>query len=214
MYTKIAGLSAVAILTATSALATTDATASTDLNLRNLPDPRGEILDVIPAEAMVSVSECTTSWCKVTYEGTEGWAYSPYLTASLESEPVVVYDNYERLEVQKIEPNDSQKEAAAAVSGLTAGAIVASAVGGPLAVAGAVAAGAIAGAESVPDETVTYVVSNPVPTIYVDGEVAVGAGIPQEVTLMSVPESDYSYVYLNGNPVLVNQDRQIVRVIR
>ena len=162
----------------------------------------------------MSVDECTTAWCKVTYDGTEGWAYSPYLTASLDSEPVVVYDNVSRLEVQKVEVNDQQKETAAAVGGLTAGALVASAVGGPLAVAGAAALGAVAGAEAVPEETVTYVVSNPTPTIYVDGEVAVGAGIPQQVDLVAVPESDYRYVYLNGNPVLVNQDRQIVRVIR
>lgn len=214
MYAKIAGLSAAAVLTATSALAATDATATTDLNLRNLPDPRGEIIDVIPAEAMVSVDECTTSWCKVTYEGTEGWAYSPYLTASLDNEPVVVYDNVERLEVEKVEMNEDARAAAAATGGLTAGAIVASAIGGPVAVAGAVAAGAIAGAATVPEETVTYVVSNPTPTVYVNGEVAVGAGIPQEVDLVAVPESDYRYVYLNGNPVLVDQDRQIVRVIR
>lgn len=214
MNFKIAGLSAAAILTATTALATTDATATTDLNLRNLPDPRGEIVNVIPAEAVVSVEECATAWCKVTYDGTQGWAYSPYLTASLDSEPVVIYDNVDRLEVQKVEVNQGDREAAAAVGGLTAGALAMSLVGGPLAVAGGVAAGAIAGAESVPEDTVTYVVSNPVDTIYVDGEVVVGAGIPQEVELVAVPDSEYQYVYLNGNPVLVDQDRQIVRVVR
>lgn len=214
MNFKTAGLSAAAILTATTALATTDATATTDLNLRNLPDPRGEIVNVIPAEAVVSVEECATAWCKVTYDGTQGWAYSPYLTASLDSEPVVIYDNVDRLEVQKVEVNQGDREAAAAVGGLTAGALAMSLVGGPLAVAGGVAAGAIAGAESVPEDTVTYVVSNPVDTIYVDGEVVVGAGIPQEVELVAVPDSEYQYVYLNGNPVLVDQDRQIVRVVR
>lgn len=214
MNFKIAGLSAAAILTATTALATTDATATTDLNLRNLPDPRGEIVNVIPAEAVVSVEECATAWCKVTYDGTQGWAYSPYLTASLDSEPVVIYDNVDRLEVQKVEVNQGDREAAAAVGGLTAGALAMSLVGGPLAVAGGVAAGAIAGAESSPEDTVTYVVSNPVDTIYVDGEVVVGAGIPQEVELVAVPDSEYQYVYLNGNPVLVDQDRQIVRVVR
>ncbi|EAQ01575.1 hypothetical protein OB2597_04023 [Pseudooceanicola batsensis HTCC2597] len=216
MYTKIAGLSAAAALTATSALALTDATATTDLNLRDLPDPRGEILDVIPGEAMVSVQQCVEggAWCKVDYDGTVGWAYSPYLTASLESEPTVVYQNFNRLDVETVDVNEDDRERAAAIGGLGAGALAMSAVGGPAAVAGAAAVGAIAGAESVPEETMTYVTANPVDPVYVDGEVVVGAGIPQQVELTAVPDSDYRYVYLNGNPVVVDADRNIVRVIR
>ncbi|WP_375172776.1 DUF1236 domain-containing protein [Pseudooceanicola sp.] len=196
-------------------MATTDATATTDLNLRNLPDPRGEILNVIPAEAVVTVAECATSWCKVTYDGTEGWAYSPYLTASLDNqEPVVLYDNVDRFEVKQVDVNEDDRGRAAAVGGLTGGALAMSVLGGPAAVAGGLAAGAILGGGSVPEKTVTYVVSNPSPPVYVEGEVVVGAGIPQEVELVQVPDSDFRYVYLNGNPVLVDQDRQIVRVIR
>ena len=203
MYAKILGLSTVAVLTATSAMATTDATATTDLNLRSLPDPRGEILDVIPGEAMVQIEQCTTdtTWCKVNYDGTEGWAYSPYLTASLDEEPVVIYENVERFEVESVDLNDDDRAAAAAA-------------GGPAAIAGAVALGTIAGAESVPEQTVTYVQSNPLDPVYVNGEVVVGAGIPQEVELVTIPESDYRYVYLNGTPVLVDEDRVIVNVVR
>jgi hypothetical protein len=61
---------------------------------------------------------------------------------------------------------------------------------------------------------VTYVQSNPLDPIYVEGEVVVGAGIPAEVSLVAVPESDYQYAYLNGTPVLVDQERKIVRVVR
>ncbi|WP_136637567.1 DUF1236 domain-containing protein [Pseudooceanicola onchidii] len=216
MYTKIAGLSTAAILTATTALASTDATATTDLNLRSLPDVRGEIVDVIPAEAMVQVNECTTdaSWCKVNYEGTEGWAYSPYLTASLDSQPVVIYDNVDKIAVETVEVNEGDREKAAAIGGLTAGALAMSVIGGPVAVAGTAALGGALAAATVPEKTVTYVTSNPTPTVYVNGEVAVGAGIPQEVELVTVPDSDYRYVYLNGNPVLVDQDRTIVQVVR
>lgn len=220
MFTKIAGLSTAAILTATSALAMTDATATTDLNLRSLPDVRGEILNVIPAEAMVTVDSCTTdsTWCKVSYEGTEGWAYSPYLTASLDNQPdaapVVIYDNVDRFEVESVDVNEGDKERAAAIGGLTAGALAMATIGGPLAVAGSAALGTVLGAETVPEKTVTYVTSNPVPTVYVNGEVAVGAGIPTEVDLVAVPDSDYRYVYLNGAPVVVDQERRIVQVIR
>ncbi|MEC8669450.1 MAG: DUF1236 domain-containing protein, partial [Pseudomonadota bacterium] len=68
--------------------------------------------------------------------------------------------------------------------------------------------------EAVPEKTVTYITANPVQPVYVEGEVVVGAGIPQEVTLTAIPESDYRYVYLNGNPVVVDGERTIVRVIR
>ena len=47
-----------------------------------------------------------------------------------------------------------------------------------------------------------------------DGEVVVGAGIPQEVELIAVPETEFSYAYINGVPVLVNADRSIVRIVR
>ncbi|MBB06230.1 DUF1236 domain-containing protein [Pseudooceanicola sp.] len=216
MYAKIAGLSAAAILTATTSIAATNATATTDLNLRSMPDPRGEILNVIPGEAMVEVQECVldAAWCKVTFEGTQGWAYSPYLTASIDSEPTVVYQNVERLDVATVDMNEEERAGAAAVGGLTAGAIAMSAIGGPAAVAGALAAGAVAGAATVPERTVTYVQSNPLDPIYVEGEVVVGAGIPAEVSLVAVPESDYQYAYLNGTPVLVDQERKIVRVVR
>ena len=216
MSFKIAGLSALAALTATTALASTDATATTDLNMRSLPDVRGAIVDVIPAEAMVTVSSCTAegAWCMVNYDGKEGWAYSPYLTASVDQKPVVIYQNYDQVQVEQVDVAKNDRDAAAAVGGLTTGALAMALIGGPAAVAGGLALGAIAGAESVPEETVTYVTANPTQTVYVDGEVVVGAGIPEGVNLVAVPDSELTYVYINGNPVLVNSDRQIVRVIR
>lgn len=216
MFSKIAGLSAAAVLTATTAMASTSATATTDLNLRNLPDVRGEILTVIPGDADVTVDECVSdgSWCKVTFDGTQGWAYSPYLTATVESQPVVIYQNVAKLDVKTVDVNKADREKAAAIGGLGAGALAMSVIGGPLAVAGAAAMGAIAGAESVPEKTVTYVTANPMQTVYVDGEVVVGAGIPTGVELAAIPDSDYRYVYLNGTPVLVDADRTIVRIIR
>ena len=216
MKAKLMGLTALAALTATTALASTDATATTDLNMRSLPDPRGAIVDVIPAEAMVSVESCTTdaAWCKVMYDGKEGWAYSPYLTASVDSQPVVLYQNLDQVKVKKVDVSKDEKDTAAAVGGLTAGALAMSAIGGPVAVVGTAIAGAALGSAMVPEKTVTYVTANPTQTVYVDGEVVVGAGVPEGVTLSAVPDSDYSYVYLNGTPVLVNSDRQIVRIIR
>jgi hypothetical protein len=66
------------------------------------------------------------------------------------------------------------------------------------------------------DETVvTYVQTNPVEQVYLDGEVVVGAGLPETVTLVPVPESEYSYVYVNGVPVVVDStERKVVYIVR
>jgi hypothetical protein len=77
--------------------------------------------------------------------------------------------------------------------------------------------GAAGSAEVEPTmETVTYIESNPVETVYLDGEVAVGAGVPQNVTLYEIPsQPEYRYVSINGETVLVNpENNAIVRVIR
>ena len=61
----------------------------------------------------------------------------------------------------------------------------------------------------------TYVRTNPVDQIYLDGEVVVGAGIPETVQLSEVPESEYYYAYVNGLPVLVEKEqRRVVYIVR
>lgn len=78
------------------------------------------------------------------------------------------------------------------------------------------ASGATAGAIIDPPETVrTYVSANPLDPVYLEGEVIIGAGIPANVVLKAIPDYEYNYVYINGQPVLVDPGtRQIVYVIR
>ncbi|WP_163846974.1 SH3 domain-containing protein [Pseudooceanicola aestuarii] len=218
---RLTGLGAAAVLlSGTSLMAATNATATTDLNLRAGPSPQSEIVDVIPFEGDVTVDQCIadSQWCAVSFNGTEGWAYSPYLTASLEGgETVTVYENTGTL---KIETYDKQAAAntGAAVGGLSAGGVAAALAGGPATIAGALvlgtATGSILGEASVPEDTVTYIQDNPVETVYLDGEVVAGAGIPEGVELTPVPDSDYRYVTVNGVPAVVNADRTVVQVVR
>lgn len=203
-------LSAATLLIAGSATAETWAAASTDLNLRSGPGPMYSILGVIPATGMVSVQGCLAeaTWCQVTSGETMGWAAGRYLNASVAlttpNSPVVVqtvtYDN----------------EAGATAGGLATGALAGALLGGP---AGAIIGGfigAVAGQNLAPDPTVvTYVNENPVDPIYLDGEVVIGAGIPETVTLAPVPESQFSYAYINGVRVLVdNSNRSVVHIFR
>ena len=211
---------AVSALVASPALAALSASATTDLNLRAGPGPQYAIEGVIAAEDDVEVVGCLEGgeWCEVTYDGQSGWAYAAYLTTPVENEPVVIYQNYETVQVETVTYDNSGDAAQNAAGVGTVGAIAGSLlVGGPAAVAAGAAIGAIAGASATPVEetTVTYITANPVDPVYLNGEVAVGAGIPEDVVLYDVPEAEVQYVNVNEQYVVVNpENRRIIQVIR
>lgn len=209
---KTLGLSMVGLLMTSAAFAQTIATAYTDLNLRSGPGPMYNIVNVIPMNDAVAVEGCTegANWCKVTYGETQGWAAGNYLVT-----PVALSGGKPQMAVNTVTYTAETDEAAKVglVSGVIAGALIAGPVG---AVVGGILGG---GAGTVVDEidpkVVTYVQSNPVEPVYLDGEVVVGAGLPEVVALYPVPDSAYSYVYVNGVPVLVETPtRRIVRIVR
>lgn len=216
MFAKTVLIATAATLFSTSAFAATEASAWTDLNLRAGPGPVYQIIGVIPANGVVSVDGCldSASWCKVSFEGTEGWASGDYLTALVDNTPAVVYSNREKIAVGTVTYEDNSAEGAA-VGGAT-GAIAGAIVAGPVGALVGVMLGGGLGAAAAPDTTVTtYVTGNPVEPVYLDGEVVVGAGIPETVTLSEVPDSEYSYAYINGVPVIVERSqRQIVYIVR
>ncbi|MBE9638164.1 DUF1236 domain-containing protein [Salipiger mangrovisoli] len=206
-------------LAAAPVSAALSASATTDLNLRSGPGPQYAVESVIPSTAEVDVQGCLqdAEWCEVSYQGTSGWAYSAYLTTPVEDEPVVLYENRERVEVNTVTYDDTSNAAAGAGVGGAWGAAVGSLiVGGPAAVAAGAVLGAVAGAaNNVEEKTVTYVETNPVEPVYLDGEVAVGAGIPQEIEVYEVPESDYAYLNVNRQQVLIDPEtRRIVKIVR
>ena len=47
----------------------------------------------------------------------------------------------------------------------------------------------------------TYVTSNKIDPVYLDGEVVVGAGFSDTVELREIPDYEYRYVCVNGLPV-------------
>ena len=105
---------------------------------------------------------------------------------------------------------------AGAATGAVAGALIAGPVGAAIgSVAGAITGGTVADAVQPPEEVVTYVTENRVEPVYLSGEVVVGAGIPENVEFIEIPEYEYDYVYVNHQPVLVDpESREIVYVIR
>ena len=76
-------------------------------------------------------------------------------------------------------------------------------------------AAAVAGTIAPPPAVRSYVVSHPLDPVYLNGEVVVGASLPDTVELQPVPDYDYRYVYVNRQPVLVEPStRRIVYVYR
>ena len=210
--------SVILAVAASPALAALSANTTTELNLRSGPGAQYDIQSVIPASAEVAVEGCLAGgeWCEVSFGGETGWAYSAYLTTPGENEPVVLYQAPQTIEIETVTYDNGNKAVggtAGAGFGAAAGALL---VGGPAAVAAGAILGAATGASStVEEETVTYVRQNPVEPVYLEGEVAVGAGVPETVTIYETPAQGYSYVNVNNQPVVIDNDtRRIVTVIR
>lgn len=205
-----------ATLMASTALAQTSATAIADLNLRAGPGPVHDIIAVIPEGASVAVSGCLegANWCEVALDGTEGWAYGDYLEAEIEAKPVAVTAPQARTVVSVVE--HEEEAGSTVIAGGTVGAVVGALVGGPFGAAVGAVAGMGAGGIATPSTTtVTYVRENPVEPVYLDGEIVVGAGLPEAVVLEPVPESEFRYAYVNGVPVIVEPgERRVVHIVR
>ena len=200
----------------------TTATATTELNIRSGPGPHFPSVGFITAGGSATVEGCleASKWCQVTANGVSGWSYSDYLTADVSGSVVVLTDRSPDAGIATVTYQDDGSAAGGAVAGAATGAVVGALVGGPVGaiVGGAVGttSGATAGAIIDPPEVArAYVTANPLDPVYLDGEVVIGAGVPDTVALQAIPDYQYQYVYINGQPVLVDPgSRRIVYVVR
>lgn len=222
MYKIFAATTAAALAMASTAFADTAATAGTDLNLREGPGVQHPVTGTIKGGDEVSVAGCIeeANWCEVTYGDQHGWAYGDYLAAKVGEEFKPIYPNRQEIGVTVIktpkidEAEQGQNAAVGAGTGAAMGALVAGPLGALVGAGLGTAAGAAA-TEPTPEVT-AYIDANPQEPVLLDGEVVVGAGVPDTVTLYDIPEvADYKYVTINGQPVLVNpNDRKIVYIYR
>lgn len=219
-YYSSAAAMAVAVFLAGSASAQTMATATSDLNVRSGPGPEYSVVGVIPSNGQATLNGCieNSKWCQVEANGVSGWAYSDYLLAQHSGRQVVVTEGRAEMAVPVTRYDGPP---AAGVVGGVGGAVAGALVGGPVGavvggVAGAAALGTAQAALEPPSPAVrAYIRDNRVDPVYLEGEVVVGAGIPETVTVREIPDYRYRYVYVNGQPVLVDPDsRRIVYVVR
>ncbi len=206
-----------------AAFAQSAVVATTDLNVRAGPGPQHPVIDVIGSGQQATLKGCleASKWCVVALEKGDGWVYSDYLTADFGGTQVVLTDRPADSGVVVVDPpadvdGGATGAVAGGVTGAVAGAIVAGPVGAVVGGAGGAIGGAATGTVIDPPERVrTYVSSNAVEPVYLDGEVVVGAGLPETVVLRDIPDYEYRYVYVNGQPVLVEPgSRRIVYVMR
>lgn len=222
MYKIFAATTAASLMLAGTAFADTAATAGTDLNLRAGPGVQHEITGTIKGGDEVSVAGCIESanWCEVNYGDQHGWAYGDYLAAKVGEQFKPIYPNRQEIGVTVIETPkvDEAEQGQNAAVGAGTGAAMGALVGGPLGALVGAGLGTAAGAASTEPkaEVKTYIDANPHDPIILDGEVVLGAGVPETVTLYDIPDApEYKYVTLNGQPVLVDpNNRQIVYIYR
>lgn len=217
-------LAAATIFAATGgAFAQSAVTATTDLNVRAGPGPQHQVIGVLGAGQSTTLTGCleNSKWCTVATANGDGWVYSDYLTGEFGGQQVVLAQRPADSGIKVVsESATTDGGTTGAIVGGTGGAIAGAIVGGPIGAAVGGAAGVVAGGAGgtvidPPEQVRTYVRSNTIEPVYLDGEVVVGAGLPETVQLREIPDYQYRYVYVNGQPVLVEPgSRRIVYVLR
>lgn len=208
-----ATVAAIAVALPGSAMAL-PATATVDLNMRSGPGPQYGIIGTIAANDTVEVIGCLPNsfWCQVSAVPGQGWAYGRYLTAHVAGEQVVIVESRDVLELPRVEYEVTGGTAVGGAAGAVTGAVV----GGPVgAVVGGVAGGVGGTVLDPPDRVRIYVLSNRVEPVLLESEVVIGATVPESVELYAIPDYRYRYIYVDGEPILVDAGtRRIVHVYR
>ncbi|MCB1499772.1 MAG: DUF1236 domain-containing protein [Bauldia sp.] len=167
------------------------------LNLRSGPGTQYPVVGLIEYNAAADITGCIAdwTWCSVNVGGASGWVSAEYL----------VIDNGGQ--VQQIDGPDSgipvveAEGVAEVIAPATVGVVV----------------GAKGKVEAIVPEpaVLEYIAATPVDPYAVEGEIVVGAVLPEQVTLYEVPGSPYGYTIVNGNKVLVDvTSRAVVYIYR
>lgn len=180
------------------------ARATADLNIRSGPGPQYPIVGVIGVNEEAEIEGCRegSKWCAVNHAGVNGWAYSDYLTAPFGGggDYVVV--------------TERPTEALPPVSFEATSSVEVEPLRGEL-IGRKTALGTVEPIAPPPAEVTTYIQSNRVEPVYLEGEAVVGAVVPETVEVREIPDYEYRYVYVNQQPVLIEPEtRRIVYILR
>jgi uncharacterized protein YraI len=200
-----AGAGAALLAFAGVADADTMVSATTDLNVRAGPGPEYQVIGVLGAGQQAPLTGCLqdSRWCTVSTADGDGWVYSDYLAAEDQGQRVVIAQRPTGITV----PVVTYDGPAAQVDTTVTSAVVAPPEDTTT----------VRTVQTIepPTEVRTYVVDHRSDPVYLNGEVVIGAGLPDNVELSEIPDYQYRYVDVNGQPVLVDpQTRRIVYIVR
>lgn len=187
-------------LLSTAALADTPVSAVTDLNVRAGPGPQYPVTGVLMAGQAATLRGCleNSKWCAIDDAGGQGWVYSDYVTAEFGSRHVVVTQLPPDADIAIVAPP-------ADIDRYPSGGYTAAIVPGD----------PVAPIDEPPPSVRTYIGEHTLEPVYLEGEVVTGSVLPEDVVLGEIPDYDYRYVYVNGQPALIDpQTRRIVYVVR
>ena len=181
-----------------AALADTAVSAVADLNVRAGPGPRYPVVGVLPAGQPAALQGCmeNSKWCTIAEADGQGWVYSDYLTADFGAGPVVLTDRPTDSDIAIVQPPSDIGDY-------------------PDNYPAAIAPGDAVEPVEPPPQVRTYIRTHEAEPVYLEGEVVSGAVLPDSVVLQPIPDYDYSYVYVNGEPALIDPaTRRVVYVVR
>ncbi|WP_376872210.1 DUF1236 domain-containing protein [Albirhodobacter sp. R86504] len=212
--TALFGLTSFGLASAASAFETTT---TGEFTVYSAPMKDSATLGYVPANAQMTIEGCLADqdWCKVSHNGVTGWAKTDVFKVMEDGAAVEISGVGPKVQTLIYQDGNDETQGAAALGGLGAGAAAGAAVGGPVGgMIGALIGSTIVGSAAEPTtEIITYVNDNPLPPVMVEGEIVVGAMLPEAAPMVMVPQSEYAYIYLNETPVLVTpENRQIVYI--
>ncbi|SLN44505.1 hypothetical protein AQS8620_01792 [Aquimixticola soesokkakensis] len=218
MLRKIALLAAGTALVAGPALALT-ATTSAGTDIYAAPMMDAQVRADVQADSNVELLGCLedATWCTVAQNGTVGWMPTDDLNVMVEDEAYALAAVPSTVTINTLTYTEGSdlEQGLAAAGGIAAGATAGVVAGGPVGgVVGGFLGAVIGGEVAEPEEkTITYIKENPLDPVYLYGSLETGVTLPETVTLTPVPDTEYSYVYVNGEATLVNTaDRSVVYI--
>jgi len=182
-----------------AALADTAVSAVTDLNVRAGPGPQYPVIGVLAAGQSATLNGCieNSKWCTIAEANGQGWVYSDYVTADFGGNQVVLTRRPADAGITIVTAPEDGNDYPDSYTGAIIAAEPMDAIDRP------------------PAEVRTYVDTNRLDPVYLDGEVVTGATLPDTVELREIPDYRYRYVYVNGQPALVDPStRRIMYVVR
>lgn len=200
------------VLVSTAGLARAEmvATTASDIEVRSGPGAEFPKIGVATRGSEATLDGCVegSRWCRVDVNGMRGWVYAQYLSVEQNGAPVMVQEHRDDLGIPTItyEQTDPVKT----------GSVQVAQPGPDDQLLGPVdQSGGEVVAVTPPEEIRSYIDENPVDTVQLSGDLAVGATVPHSVEVHRIPDYQYSYVEVNHQPVLVDPGtRRIVYVYR